>query len=274
MTLSEVKLVVSDMDGTLLNTKGEVSEIFLNQFNELKKHNIHFVAASGRQYQSIVHKLDTIKNDISIIAENGGVMQYRKKTRVLLQLSSEDILKSVEILRRVKDCYIVLCGRQSAYIETKDPNFISKFNEYYKSYEVVDDLTKVEHDDFLKIAVYHFESSEKQVLPYIKDITNHLQVTVSGQNWLDISHKKANKGYALNMLQKELGLEMKETMVFGDYNNDLQMLELAHFSYAMENAHPNVKKIANFETKSNNDQGVEFILQQLINSKTNEKLDK
>jgi Cof subfamily protein (haloacid dehalogenase superfamily) len=172
----------------------------------------------------------------------------------------------------VKDCYIVLCGRQSAYIETKDPNFISKFNEYYKSYEVVDDLTKVEHDDFLKIAVYHFESSEKLVLPYIKDITMQLQVTVSGQNWLDISHKKANKGYALNILQKELGLEMKETMVFGDYNNDLQMLELAHFSYAMENAHPNVKKIANFETKSNNEQGVEFILQQLINSKTSKKL--
>lgn len=274
MTLSKIKLVVSDMDGTLLNIKGEVSELFLNQFNELKKHNIHFVAASGRQYQSIVHKLDTIKDDISIIAENGGVIQSANKTRVLLQLSSEDILKSVEILRQVKDCYIVLCGRKSAYIETKDPNFISKFSEYYSAYKVVDDLTELENDDFLKIAVYHFESSEKQVLPYIQDITNELQVTVSGQNWLDISHKKANKGYALNILQKELGLEMKETMVFGDYNNDLQMLELAHYSYAMENAHPNVKKIANFETKSNNEQGVEFILQQLINSKTNEKLDK
>lgn len=271
MNLSQVKLVVTDMDGTLLNSKNEVSALFFNQFNELKKHNIHFVAASGRQYQSIVHKLDTIKNDISIIAENGNVMQHANKTSILLKLSHEEVLKSIQILRNIKDCYIVLCGRKAAYIETKDSDFVSKFREYYTSYQIVENLSKVIDDDFLKIAVYHFESSETKVVPYLEEITNKLQVTVSSKNWLDISHKKANKGYALNMLQKELGIEVKETIVFGDYNNDLQMLELAHFSYAMENAHPNVKKIANFETKSNNDEGVEFILQQLIKSKTLKK---
>tara|TARA_R110002096_G_scaffold431902_1_gene647754 strand:- start:219 stop:1031 length:813 start_codon:yes stop_codon:yes gene_type:complete len=268
MNLSQVKLVVTDMDGTLLNTNGKVSALFFNQFNILKKHNIHFVAASGRQYQSILQKLDTIKNDISIIAENGGVVQHADKTKVLLKLSSEDVLKSVEILRTIKGSYIVLCGRKTAYIETKDSHFISKLSEYYTVYKAVDDLTKVTDDDFLKIAVYHFESSETQVLPQINDIANELQVTVSGQNWLDISHKEANKGYALKMLQEELGIDTEETMVFGDYNNDLEMLELAHFSYAMENAHPNVKKVANFKTKGNNELGVEFILEQLIYSKT------
>lgn len=274
MNLSQVKLVVTDMDGTLLNTNGKVSAQFFNQFKALKKHNIHFVAASGRQFQSISQKLNAIKDDISIIAENGGVMKHADRTKVLLKLSSEDVSKSVEILRNVKGSYIVLCGRKTAYIETKDSHFISKLNEYYTAYKTVDDLTKVTDDEFLKIAVYHFESSENQVLPHIKEIVNELQVTVSGHNWLDISHKEANKGYALKMLQKALGIESEETMVFGDYNNDLEMLELAYFSYAMENAHPNVKKVANFETKSNNEQGVEFILQQLINSKTNKKLEK
>ena len=69
MNLSEVKLVVTDMDGTLLNNNSEVSDRFFKQFEELKKRNIHFVAASGRQYQSIVHKLETIKNEISIIGK-------------------------------------------------------------------------------------------------------------------------------------------------------------------------------------------------------------
>ena len=54
MDFSKIKLIVSDMDGTLLNPKSEVSTRFLNQFKELKKRNIHFVAASGRQYQSII----------------------------------------------------------------------------------------------------------------------------------------------------------------------------------------------------------------------------
>ena len=56
-------------------------------------------------------------------------------------------------------------------------------------------------------------------------------------------------------------------MVFGDYNNDLEMMECAYFSYAMENAHPNVKKAARFSTKSNDDAGVEYILSSLIEEK-------
>lgn len=268
MNLSEVKLVVTDMDGTLLNNNSEVSNRFFKQFEELKKRNIHFVAASGRQYQSISQKLDSIKNDISIIAENGGLMQHNNETNVLLKLSLDQVAKTIETLRKTPDCFVVLCGRKSSYIETKNQEFINRFNEYYAEYKIVDDLTQVIDDDFMKIAVFHFESSEDYILPYISEIEDYYKLTVSGQNWLDISHKDANKGYALSMLQKDMGITKNETMVFGDYNNDLQMLELAHFSYAMQNAHPNVKKIANFETKSNMEQGVETVLEALINSRS------
>lgn len=266
MDFSKVKLVVTDMDGTLLNEKGEVSNRFFNQFKELKKRNIHFVAASGRQHQSILQKLHSIKNDISIIAENGGIMQHNNKTNILLKLSKEDVQKTIEQLRTIEDCFIVLCGKKAAYIETNDESFISKFSQYYAEYKVVEDLTKIANDEFLKIAVYHFTSSETYVFPYLKQLATELQIIVSGQNWLDISHANANKAYALNKLQKELGVAKKETMVFGDYNNDLQMLELAHFSYAMENAHPDVKKIARFQTKSNSEEGVEIIIDKLLSS--------
>jgi Cof subfamily protein (haloacid dehalogenase superfamily) len=269
MDFSKVKLVVSDMDGTLLNQKSEVSSRFFIQFQELKKRNIHFVAASGRQYQSILDKLHFIKNDISIIAENGGIMKHNNVEQVLLQLSPDNIKKAVETLRQIKDVYIVLCGRKSAYIETSNPDFISKFKRYYLEYSIVEDLTKVTNDDFVKIAVYHYDCSETNIFPHINTLKNEMQVIVSGQNWLDISHVDANKGYALKILQNKLGVTKEETMVFGDYNNDLQMLELAHFSYAMDNAHSDVKKIARFATKSNSEEGVEIILEQLIGSKNN-----
>ena len=74
---SKVKLVVSDMDGTLLNSKGEVSNRFFELFKELQKRNITFCAASGRQHNSIVSKLDAIKDEIYVIAENGGVAKKR-----------------------------------------------------------------------------------------------------------------------------------------------------------------------------------------------------
>jgi hydroxymethylpyrimidine pyrophosphatase-like HAD family hydrolase len=170
-------------------------------------------------------------------------------------------------LRQINDIYIVLCGRKSAYLETSNSDFISRFSKYYSEYVIVEDLTKVNDDDFLKIAVFHHECSETNIYPHIDSLKTDMQVIVSGQNWLDISHIEANKGYALSILQKELGVTKEETMVFGDYNNDLQMLELAHFSYAMANAHAEVKKIARFETKSNSEEGVEIVIDELLNFK-------
>lgn len=274
MDLAQVKLVVTDMDGTLLNSQGEVSDQFYSLFEQLKANNIHFVAASGRQYYSIIKKLSPIVEDITIVAENGGIARQGAKELLVTQMDNQSILKLITLLRTIKDSYIVLCGKKSSYIETKNEAFIALFNEYYATYEKVEDLTKVSDDDFIKIAVYHFESSESAIYPSVKHLEDKLQVKVSGQNWLDISHPNANKGYALQLLQNKLGLTPSQTMVFGDYNNDLEMLGLADFSFAMDNAHPNVKKVANYTTKSNDENGVEHILEQLVEALETSKYQK
>jgi len=268
MDFSKIKLVVTDMDGTLLNSKSEVSEHFFTIFNQLKKHNIQFIAASGRQYQSIIDRLGSIKNDITIIAENGAIAKQGNNELFSTSLPIKNCIKSIELLRTINNTNIVLCGKNAAYIETKDERFISIFKQYYTEYKIVEDLTKVIDDEFLKIAAYHFECSETHIYPIVQHLKNEMQVIVSGEHWLDISHNNANKGYALNILQNKLGITKEETMVFGDYHNDLKMLELAYFSYAMENAHPTVKRIARFQTKSNDEQGVEMVLERLINSRS------
>lgn len=267
MDFSKVKLVVTDMDGTLLNSKSEVSQRFFDVYHQFKKHNIQFIAASGRQYFSIVDRFEDIKDEITIVAENGAFAMHGDEELFTSELPSEYISKSIDTLRALDNVYIVLCGKDAAYIETKDEKFINMFKNYYSEYRLVDDLTKITNDTFFKIAAYHFDSSETHIYPAVKHLENELQVTVSGEHWLDISHANANKGFALDILQNKLGITKEETMVFGDYNNDLKMLALADFSYAMENAHPNVKNIAKFETKSNDEQGVEIVLEQLINSR-------
>ena len=79
-----------------------------------------------------------------------------------------------------------------------------------------------------------------------------------------MSSPNANKGYALKLIQEKYNIAPAETMVFGDYNNDLEMLALAHYSFAMENAHPYVKKVANYSTASNDAFGVEKVLEKLL----------
>ncbi|MFC2127956.1 HAD family hydrolase, partial [Bacteroidota bacterium] len=246
MDYSKVKLIVTDMDGTLLNSNHEVSEKFFKLFPYLLEKNIQFVAASGRQYDSILGKLESIKNNISIVAENGGFGKQGDTILFSCDLDSEKVNETIFAARKLKNPYIVLCGMNAAYVESKDKEFVTTFSQFYTSFKVVEDLTKVK-DTFFKVAIYDKECSETNILPFVEHLSEELQVIVSGKNWLDISHFDANKGKAISYLQEKLGISKSETMVFGDYNNDLKMLELADFSYAMKNAHPNVKAIANYE---------------------------
>lgn len=265
---SKVKLVVSDMDGTLLNSKGEVSSLFFDLFKKLQKQNITFCAASGRQYNSIVSKLDRIKNDIFVIAENGGIAKKGDTTLLSNFLKPEKVKKLIPVLRDISGVNMVLCCDNAAYIESKDEDFLNLFQEYYHSFIQVEDLIEIANTvPIFKIAVYHFESSEHFIYPIVKDLNDEILLKISGIHWLDISDEKANKGKALQKVQELLNITKEETLVFGDYHNDIEMMQEAGLSFAMENAHKDIKKIAKYSTKSNNDFGVETILEQLLKSK-------
>jgi Cof subfamily protein (haloacid dehalogenase superfamily) len=264
MDFSNVKLVVTDMDGTLLNSNHEVSKRFFEIHKKLKEKNIHFAAASGRQYHSIISKLTSIKKDITIIAENGAFGVQGDEELFIHDLPIDKLLYAIEFTRNIESIGIILCGKKHAYIENSNLEFANTFSQFYSNYKLVDDLKKVKDDTFFKVAIYHPICSEEFILPKVEHLSDEMQVTVSGKNWLDISNLEANKGNALSKLQKKLNVTQEETMAFGDYNNDLKMLEKAAFSYAMKNAHPNVKETANFETLSNDDRGVDYILEKVI----------
>ena len=255
------------MDGTLLNSKSEVSEQFFDLYADLKSHKIHFVAASGRQYSSIQEKLSAISDEITIVAENGGYIKQGDTELGSILLSPDHIKFLIPILRKTKGLYTVLCGKKTAYIEQDETKFKTVLKEYYTKFHVVEDLMNLPDDDFFKVAIYHFESSEMYIYPVVKHLEDILQIKVSGSNWVDIADPRANKGEAVKVLQRKYGITKEETMVFGDFNNDLEMIDQAFFSYAMANAHDNVKKAARFQTKSNNEAGVEEVLHELIKAK-------
>jgi hypothetical protein len=260
--LKDVKLVVTDMDGTLLNNDHEVSQQFFDQFWALKEKGITLVAASGRQHNSIVEKLAPIATDLTVIAENGAMTTHRGKT-VCTPFPSSHLEETLELLSKQINMYPVLCTNGAAFIARRQEKFEPILREYYSHFNVIDKLEGFK-EEVLKIAIYHFDSSEKYIYPAVLPLEANIQIKVSAPNWVDLSHPNANKGYALNKLQKSLGIRPQQTMVFGDYNNDLEMMAEAHFSFAMENAHPNVLKAANYKTASNADGGVEKVLKELL----------
>lgn len=251
------------MDGTLLNSNHEVSQRFFEVFKQLQERHILFVAASGRPYYSIVEKLEHIKDDIIIIAENGGLVIQNEKVLLSNIINPNRLLELYILVTNIEDTYPIFCTKYQAFILRASDEMIKTFSEYYSVYTIIDSFEEIT-DNVIKIALYHTTNSEAHIFPFVKHLKPELNVVVSGNHWVDISEAITNKGNAITLLQKHHNIKPSETMVFGDYNNDLEMLKCAKYSYAMANAHEDVKAVTNFETESNDNFGVEMILENLI----------
>lgn len=266
MDLSKVKLIATDMDGTLLNSKHEISDEFFELFKALKTNNILFVAASGRPYYSMIDKLAKIKDDIIIVSENGGLGVKDDELFLSNPIEGENFKEICGLVTNLKDGHAVFCTRDQAYVLSNSKILLELLKEYYPKHTIITSVLEI-NEPIYKVALFHEESSERFIYPFVKHIEDRFKVKVSANHWVDISANKANKGHAIALIQENYNISPEETMVFGDYKNDIEMLKLAKFSFAMKNAHPDVKAVANFETKSNDENGVEYIIKQTIEAK-------
>ncbi|WP_354002788.1 HAD hydrolase family protein [Microbacterium elymi] len=157
---------------------------------------------------------------------------------------------------------VVLCGKRSAYVENTDPAFLAEADKYYARLEIVDDLTAIDEIP-IKIAIFDFDGGEAHTAVELDDLRATHQVVVSGQHWVDIMNIGVDKGVALRSLQHSLGVTAAQTAAFGDYLNDLPMLQAADWSYAMADAHPDVAAAARFRAPSNADAGVLTVIEGL-----------
>lgn len=264
MDFKDVRLIATDMDGTLLNSAKELPENFLPVFRQLSEQGILFAAASGRQFYNIRNQFTTIQNEVIFIAENGSYVVYRDQELLVQAIDRDTVNRLVAIARNIPNAFIILCGKKQAYIENHNVEFIRHVHMYYDRCSQVSNLLEVKDDAFLKIAICDLAGSEGNSYLHFKHLQEELEVKVSGSIWLDLSHKLANKGRAINVVQKHFGIEVNQTMVFGDYLNDLEMMKEGYFSYAMDNAHPDIKAAARFNTGSNDDNGVMQILESLV----------
>ncbi|HAX72311.1 MAG TPA: HAD family hydrolase [Firmicutes bacterium] len=258
-----IKFIATDMDGTLLNSKNEIHPSFYETFEKLKQRNIIFAAASGRQYFNLAKRFEAVADDMMFIAENGTFVVYKGEEVFVNALDRQIANELIAIGRQVKEAFVILCGKKAAYIEVNDKKFIAEVEKYYERYEIVENLEVVE-DEVLKVTLCDFLGSESNSNHYFNDYKEDLQVTVSGQIWLDITAKGANKGVAINKVRDMFDIAHERAAAFGDYLNDLEMMESVYHSYAMENAHEDLKKVARFSAKSNDENGVVEAIEQLL----------
>ncbi|MFD1210499.1 HAD family hydrolase [Arthrobacter sp. GCM10027362] len=266
-TSHDVRLVVSDMDGTLLAGDGAVPATFWPLLERMSARGITFVPASGRQYATLARMFAQAPAGIPFIAENGSLVVRDGAVLSAICLDAPTVRDVIHKVRHAtestRDLGLVVCGRRSAYIERRDTEFIAEAEHYYARLTAVEDLATVT-DDVLKLAIYDFADAESSAKSIFAPLAASHQMAVSGRHWIDIMAPGATKGRAVQELQQALGVTAAQTAVFGDYLNDLEMLDHADLSFAMGNAHPLVRSRARYLAPTNEEHGVVTALSHLL----------
>ena len=259
------KLVLCDMDGTLLDSYKRLPLKLDDVINELASKGIAFGIASGRQYPDLKKQFAAYP-DMVIIAENGAIVYVGDKLLTCKALNLEE-LKMIK--EKVGSHFIgstVIAGLHNAYIEKDiDPFIYQHIATYYKKlayYENLDELFK--NDRIVKVAHFVKGGKTQEAYSLFKDLKAHFNVTIAGENWIDVNAQGVSKGYALSVLKDYFKLSKDDCVVFGDYGNDIAMLKEATYSYAMANALEEVKRTANYICPSNDDNGVLKTLKSLF----------
>ena len=276
----DIRLVVADMDGTLLDGDSRIPDDFWPLLDDLKARGVEFVPASGRQLATLKSMFEsdgsgeTGRSDraMSFVAENGNVVVADGEIVDVHGVGWELTRDLIDIVDRAvesgsHDIGLVVCGLKTAYIQRKDKPFVDECAKYYKAMKVVDDLHEIlgtPGETVLKLAIFDFGDAEGMASDLLGDVARTHAVVVSGAHWVDIMDPATNKRQGVVALQRHFGVTAAQTAVFGDYLNDLEMLEAGDWSFAMANAHDDLKAAAHYLAPANTDHGVIHAVRRLI----------
>jgi hypothetical protein len=262
--IKHAKLIVSDMDGTLLNSRHELPSDFFEVLEKLNRKQIRFAIASGRSYPTLHAQFQNYKDQLIFIIENGCCIVDHDQPLNITFMDDAQLLHLDALCRQIPGVYPVFSCYQAAYIYRHTPDEANQIvHIYYENVRYIDQLSDIPETVY-KVTVCDPVGAARHSFPVFSRLPSPYKATLGSNIWVDLGLENSNKGQALEMLQKKLGISPQETIVFGDYLNDCEMMQKAYFSYAMANAHPDLRAVSHFETFSNDEDGVMRIVRQLL----------
>ena len=263
-----IKLIASDLDGTLLpEGTSDIDPKIFEVIRSLQAAGVTFVAASGRNYESVMSIFGSMEKELTVISDNGG---YLARGGVEMHCHSfpRDLLeKVVSMVRSIPDVWIMASAARGTYTDMDDPEFVRWIREGYKlDLQVVDDLLEIE-EPLIKIALYACEKDAPEVAePLHRQMGERVSIVVAGERWVDIMMPGISKGRALAQIQQNLGITPEETAAFGDNGNDIPMLRQAAEGDSVANARDEVKKAAKYVLGDVSEGAVRMQLEQILES--------
>ena len=284
-----IKVIASDMDGTLLNNNHVFSAKTIESLKKACGKGIRFMVVTGRNYISALHPLEGTGLLCDYILSSGAEIRNQdKEVQMSIALTFDECEHLYYKLKKYTPA-VMLCSEQMNYIlgtfedadnalldyikyfhDTKDREELKKTNLYKEMWDRTTVLSDFEalRKNGVPITKVFLVSDDWQMLLDIKkelEKNGNLAVSSSFKNNLEITDIRAQKGPILKEYIESLGYTMDEVMVLGDSLNDYSMLEMDFgATIAMTNADEEIKKVAKYITKSNEEDGVAYVIDEML----------
>jgi Cof subfamily protein (haloacid dehalogenase superfamily) len=275
-----IKCIASDMDGTLLNSYQQVSQENKEAILKAQEQGIEVVIATGRSYQEVRFILDEADIHCPVIGVNGAEVRTKEGEILSATPIEKHVAKKAAEKLMEKDIYFEIYTNKGTYSldpnkavaiivdivvsanpDVKPEDVVKRAEERTRhglvhqvdSYEV---LFNDETQQIYKLFGFALNSDRRGAAESALEELTELTVSSSGHNNLEITHRNAQKGIALETFVKSKGIDITETMAMGDSFNDISMLERVGRAVAMGNADYEIKTLCDVITATNDEHGV------------------
>lgn len=275
-----IKLIASDMDGTLLDSSMQISPENAAAIKHATEQGVEFIVATGRNRTEALPALEQVGIECAMVTLNGAqVFDKTGQSLFTVPIDAQTVTSILDLLDE-QDIYYEVATDQGLFSQSQEQR-IELFATHLG--EVMPHLTHkmaiamvasqleilpihyvknvrqrlAEGLEVLKIICFHKE--EARVLgPVAKELEGfrELSITSSGANNIEINHRDAQKGIAVAHLAYERNIPLEQIMTIGDNLNDISMIQMAGVSFAMGNAALEVKEYAKYVTDTNIEDGV------------------
>ena len=267
----DIRVIATDMDGTLLDPKGQLDLPRLEKIlDKLDQCDIRFVIATGNEVHRMRQLLGHLAERVVLVVANGARIFENNE---LIQAQTWDDAMVDRALghfkgRECQDQFVVTAMNGGFVKEGTVFTELDKFmtpemiEKLYQRMNFVDEFDSKLFGGVLKMSMVVGEERSESVLQEINDLFDgHVRAVSSGYGCIDILQDGIHKAWGLVELLKRWNLKPEQIMAFGDSENDIEMLELAGISYAMENAEEAVKRVATKVAPANSQAGVYKVLE-------------
>lgn len=260
------KLVAVDMDGTLLNSRGEITPATVEEIRKLAEKNVVFTVSTGRPMQGVEKYKELLDLTGPVITYNGAMIVNAEDNRVLFEqgLLREDARKIWELGLKYNTTMCIWAGNQLYGNRLDD-----KIHDYKKLSGVepvlAEDIETLLDIGITKILWYdEVERIESFLAQLSPDLFCEVSYCTSKPTFLEFFSKKVSKAVAMEKIGELLRVSREETVAIGDGLNDLCMIQYAGLGVAMGNAAKEVKENAQFITDTNDEEGVKKVLEKFL----------